>query len=179
MAIQPGRVKDCLAVFDFNRLFVEELGWSQPPSAQPVKFTSQGAEFTRRQISQLGGVFVFEIMAAAGSIPDAKTRAAIHKDVAALYHENLLIFIDRVRTQSLWYWVKREGNKMFPRDHYFERNQPGDLFLSKLSALVFEISELDPSGNVAVVEVARRLRDALDIERVTKNSRISTLPFWN
>ncbi|MGA2738964.1 MAG: ATP-binding protein, partial [Bryobacteraceae bacterium] len=45
---------------------------------------------------------------------------------------------------------------------------PGDLFLSKLSALVFDVGELDPTGDVSVVEVAKRLREALDVEHVTK-----------
>jgi hypothetical protein len=111
---------------------------------------------------------VFEVSTADGVTPDAKTRAAIHKEIAALHHENLLIFVNRERTQSLWYWVKQEDGKSFPRDHYFDRNQPGDLFLSKLSALVFEIGELDPTGDVSVLEVAKRLRDALDIERVLR-----------
>jgi hypothetical protein len=96
------------------------------------------------------------------------SRAAAHKEIAALHHENLLIFVNRERTQSLWYWVKREDGKSYPRDHYFEINQPGDLFLAKLSALVFEIGELDPTDDVSVIEVAKRLRDALDIERVTR-----------
>jgi hypothetical protein len=166
--IQPARVKDCLGRFDFQSLFVEELGWSQPSSARPAKLEAAGEEFSRRQIAELGGVSVFEVTAGSGTIPPAKTRAAVHKEIAGLHHENLLIFIDGSRTQSLWYWVKREDGKSYPRDHYFEIHQPGDLFLSKLSALVFDIGELDPTGSVSVVEVAKRLREALDIERVTK-----------
>ena len=72
------------------------------------------------------------------------------------------------RTQSLWYWVKREGSKKYPRDHFYIKGQPGDLFLGKLSGIVFELGEFDESGNVSVLEVANRLRNALDVERVTK-----------
>ena len=168
MPIQPARVKECLGTFDFHRLFVEQLGWSQPPSAKPVTFAVAEEEFSRRQIAHLGGVYVFEVRASSGTIPVAKARAAVHKEIAGLHHENLLIFINGNRTESLWYWVKRDEGKSYPRDHYFQINQPGDLFLSKLSALVFEIGELDPTGDISVVEVAKRLREALDIERVTK-----------
>ena len=168
MPIQPARVKECLGRFDFHRLFVEQLGWSKPSSAKPVAFSVAGEEFSRRQIAQLGGVYVVEVTASLGTIPAAKARAAVHKQIAGLHHENLLIFINGNRSESLWYWVKREDGKSYPRDHYFEIHQPGDLFLSKLSTLVFEIGELDPTGDVSVVEVAKRLRDALDIERVTK-----------
>jgi hypothetical protein len=168
MPIQPGRVKEYLAEFDFHRLFVDQLGWSQPSSPEPVTLAADGEEFSARQIAQLGGVHVVEVTAAAGTIPAAKSRMSVHKAIAAVNRENLLIFLNRDRTQSLWYWVKRDDGKSYPRDHYFDRHQPGDLFLSKLSALVFEIGELDPSGDVAVAAVAKRLREALDVERVTR-----------
>jgi hypothetical protein len=161
-------MRDFLQRFDFHRLFVEELGWSQPTSRQSVAMTIKGANFVRRQISQLAGVTVFELTADDGRIPDAKTRAAVHKEVSALHHENLLIFLDKARTQSLWYWVKRQEGKKLPRDHFYIQGQPGDLFLSKLSRIVFDMSEFDETGNVTVLEVANRLRKALDVERVTK-----------
>jgi Putative DNA-binding domain len=168
MAINFSGMRDCLQRFDFHQLFVEELGWSQPTSRQAVAVTVKGANFVRRQISQLAGVTVFEISADDGRIPDAKMRAAVHKEVSTLHHENLLIFLDQARTQSLWYWVKRKNGKILPRDHFYIKGQPGDLFLSKLGGIVFEMSEFDETGNVSVLEVAKRLRNALDVERVTK-----------
>jgi len=168
MPLNFTRLRDRLQQFDFHHLFVEELGWSHPTSRQPVPMTVKGASCVRRQISQLAGVTVFEITADDGRIPDAKTRAAIHKEISGLHHENLLIFLDKERTQSLWYWVKRQDGKNLPRDHYYIKGQPGDLFLSKLGGIVFDISEFDESGNVSVLEVAERLRKALDVEKVTK-----------
>ncbi len=168
MAINFSRMRDCLQQFDFHRLFVEELGWSQPTGRRSVAMTVKGVSCVRRQISQLAGVAVFEVVADDGRIPDAKTRAAIHKEIAALHHENLLIFLDAARTQSLWYWVKRQDGKSLPRDHFYIKGQPGDLFLSKVGGIVFDITEFDESGNISVIEVAKRLRKALDVERVTK-----------
>jgi hypothetical protein len=126
MALNFSRMRDRLQQFDFHRLFVEELGWSQPVSRQSVAMTVKGASLVRRQISQLAGVVVFEVATDDGRIPDAKTRAAIHKEVSALHHENLLIFLDQARTQSLWYWVKRQDGKSLPRDHFYLKGQPGD-----------------------------------------------------
>jgi hypothetical protein len=40
--------------------------------------------------------------------------------------------------------------------------------LGKLSGIVFELADFDEKGNVSVLEVANRLRNALDVERVTK-----------
>lgn len=168
MPIDFTRTREYLKNFDFHRLFVEELGWSQPSTNASIEMEIDSTSLTRRQISQLAGVAVFEITPHTAVIPDAKTRAAIHKEISAIYHENLLIFVDKSRTQSVWYWVKREGSKKYPRDHFYIKGQPGDLFLGKLSGIVFELGEFDESGNVSVLEVANRLRAALDVERVTK-----------
>lgn len=162
------KTRDLLQRFAFQSLFVEELGWSQPTSKQIVTFSHDNISYERSQIAQLSGVVVFEIHSTDGRMPDAKARAALHKEVSRHHHENLLIFLDQNRTQSLWYWVKREGTKTFPREHLYVKGQPGDLFLSKLGAMVVDISELDETGSLPVTEVATRLKKALDIERVTK-----------
>lgn len=116
MAIDFNRIRDSLKRFDFEDLFIQDLGWSRPAARSEASF----------------------------SVKDAN------------------------RTQSLWYWAKRQDGKFYPRDHLFVRGQPGDLFLSKLGQIVFDLSDFDAEGNVSIVEVARRLRSALDVERVTK-----------
>ena len=172
MTINFLHTREYLNQFEFHRLFLEELGWSKPTSQQVVSMPVKEEVFTRKQIAQLAGVAVFEIIPkgreADGRIPDAKTRAAIHKEISALHHENLLIFLDATRTQSLWCWVKRQDGKTIPRDHCYVKGQPGDLFLSKLKAIVFDISEFDADGRVPLVQVTSRLKEALDVERVTK-----------
>jgi hypothetical protein len=162
------KTRSLLQKFSFKTLFIEELGWSQPSTRRPMSLVHDGINFEINQIAELAGVVVLEITAKEGTIPSAKRRAALYKMISKQHHENLLIFLDRNRTQSLWYWVKREGSKSYPREHLYVQGQPGDLFLSKLSAMVFDISELDEFGRVPVVEVASRLREALDVEKVTK-----------
>ena len=168
MAVNLNRMRDCLTQFDFHRLFIEELGWSQPAGRQTISFIIKDAAFSRRQIAQLAGVAVFEVGSADGLIPDAKVRAEIHKEISKHYHENLLVFVDAKRSQSLWYWVKRRNGKVFPRDHHYFLGQPGDLFLSKLNAMVFDIGDFDDEGHVPILKVTDRLKEALDVERVTK-----------
>lgn len=161
------RTRDLLQDFDFERLFLEQLGWAQPANPKPRTLTLGGNDFHAREIARLGGVEVLELAAADGNVPDARSRLAVYRDLEKIYRENLIIFVDGQRNQSLWFWVKRDGPKLSPRDHYFFRHQPGDLFLSKLSSLVIDVAEL-AEESVFVAEVARRLREALDIERVTK-----------
>ncbi|MEW6187288.1 MAG: DNA methyltransferase [Thermodesulfobacteriota bacterium] len=168
MAINLNRARNYLQNFDFSRLFIEELGWSNPTSRQIVPMGYKDGSFTRRQVAQLAGVVAFEITSSDGKIPDTKTRAALHKEIATRNHENLLIFVDKRRAQSLWYWVKRKDGKMIARDHIYVKGQPGDLFLSKLNSMVFDISDFDESGNISLLEVTGRLKEALDIERVIK-----------
>ena len=100
-----------------------------------------GSEYEVRQIARLSGVVIFEIKQKDGKIPDARKRAAVYKDIAKHHHENLLIFVDGIRSQSIWYWVKRENKKIYPRDHVYVKGQPCDLFLSKLGTMVVDISE--------------------------------------
>jgi hypothetical protein len=167
MPLNISSTRDRLQKFEFARLFIEELGWSNPKARNPVKVQVKEVAYTRTPIAQLSGVVAFEVTTDDG-IPDAKVRAAIHKQIAEEHVENLLIFLDKDRTQSLWYWVKRESGKTHARDHLYVKGQPGDLFLSKLAAMVVDISELDAEGNIPVTEVAGRLKAALDVERVTK-----------
>jgi hypothetical protein len=168
MPLDPTSAREHLNAFDFKTLFIEDLGWSKPTNRETVPFECQDAAFIRQEIAALSGVVVFEVTAADGSIPDADTCKAVHKQVSELFHENLLIFLDAERTQSLWYWAKREGAKLFPRRHSYFRGQPGDLFLSKISAMFVDIADMDAEGGVSVVQAAKRLQDALDVATTTK-----------
>ena len=167
MPLNLNKSRQYLQKFDFLSLFVEELGWSSPPSNEATSFEFAGKTFYRQAVAELAGVMILEIAADNGEIPDAKIRAYLQKEISKLYLENLLIFLDGERKKSLWYWVKREGNKQYRRDHLYVKGQSGDLFLSKLGALVVDLKDWE-SGNISVLNAARRLKDSFDIERVTK-----------
>ncbi len=160
--------RDLLQKFDFRQLFTESLGWSHARGQKPVVWQKNDKQGQRVMIAQLAGVAVFEVTTDDGSIPNTTTCRALANDISQLHYENLLIFVDAARTQSLWLYVKREGRKAYPREHWYFKGQPGDLFLSKLSAMVVDLSEFDNDGNIEVTKVARKLKDALDVERVTK-----------
>ncbi len=162
------RTRDLLQRFDFDTLFIEELGWSKPANRKAETNNFSGVDVSYRQVANLAGVVVLEITSSDGKIPDSKSRKSLHQEISKLFHENLIIFTDKERTQSIWFWAKREDRKIYPREHPYFKGQPGDLFISKLSSIVFEIGDFDKSGDVSVVEVARRLKNALDVERVTK-----------
>lgn len=166
-----------LGAFDFPRLFVEVLGWNQASAAARAWQDDRTAQhpFSRRMVAELGGIAVLQVVAAE-SWPDEATRAAIWKHLSQQHAENILIFTDRRdgASQSQWYWVKRGRDeatgrpKNTPRRHDYFRGQPVDLFASKLQAMVVEMSELDASGRMPVLEAARRIQAALDVDKTTK-----------
>ncbi|HEX2092562.1 MAG TPA: DNA methyltransferase, partial [Longimicrobiaceae bacterium] len=166
--IDTRRTREHLNAFEFTELFVEELGWGRPASTRYETAEAGGVEYRRRRVAELAGVVVMEVET--DDIPDAGARAAIHRQISELHYENLLVFVDRERTRSLWYWVKRENGKRVPREHPYFHGQTGDLFLSRLSGLFMDLGDFDEEGNVreGVVGVANRLRDSLDVERVTR-----------
>ncbi|KOP24190.1 transcriptional regulator [Hapalosiphon sp. MRB220] len=172
MALNFQKTRDLLYHFQFEDLFIEELGWSQSTRKKPVLLEIENKTYEYQLIADISGVGVFEVTAVDDTIPDAKIRAAIHQEITKFKAENLLIFIGNQRTRSLWYWVKRERrdaiNHVFTvRDHLYVRGQPGDLFLSKLGSLVIDITELE-DDSLSVVKIAYRLQQAFDVERVTK-----------
>jgi Alw26I/Eco31I/Esp3I family type II restriction m6 adenine DNA methyltransferase len=159
--------RNLLYNFQFEDLFIEELGWSQPTRRKAIPLEIEQQIYEYKCIAELSGVAVFEVSAANGAIPERKNHAAIYQEITKLKAENLLIFIDNQRIHSCWYWVKREGNKSFVRDHLYVKGQPGDLLLSKLGSLVIDITELEDDG-LSVIEIVDRLKKAFDVERVTK-----------
>ncbi len=172
MTIQFNDLRSRLHRFDFGGLFIENLGWSRPPAAEKKwhTFPVKDETYERRAIAELGGVLVFEVRSAMGRIPDGKRRKNVFDVIAKQFHEHLLIFLDGVgdrATQTLWYWVKRDGKSLLPREHLYVLDQPGDSLLGKLQAMHFDLNELDEVGSAPVGVVAERLKKALDVETVT------------
>lgn len=174
------RSRQKLQDFHFKDLFIDELGWEPVPS-HSTAITVDTQPYCYRPLAELSGLVVFEVTADNcqipdskkrtadnDQIPDSKKRAAVHRAIAQNYHENLLIFVDKERAHSIWYWVKRDGGKSYPRTHHYDRWQDPDFHLGKISGLFVAMSELDPAGRIEITKVVQRVQGALDIERVTK-----------
>ena len=165
-----------LTAFNFPRLFVDVLGWNNPVTERDWQTDAAGeTSFTRRAVAELGGVAAIQIVVPDGW-PDEQIRARIWKHIARNYAENLLIFTDKHTnaSQSQWYWVRRDKHpdtqkpRLTARRHDYFRGQPVDLFAGKLQAMVVELAELGPDGRLPVIEAARRIQSALDVDTTTK-----------
>ena len=165
-----------LRALQFEPLLVDVLGWNRAPQARGWQHGQAGGmAYGYRAIAELAGVRVLQVVAD-GGWPGDPQRMAIWRQVAAGCHENLLIFTDQADApaQSLWYWVKRGKGaetgqpKFTPRHLAYFRGQPADGFASKFQAMVAELSELDASVRLPVLEAARRMERALDTGQTTK-----------
>jgi len=165
MPLNIQQARQLIQDFDFSNLFIRELGWSNPTSHKAASLSVGDETYSRQQIAQLLGVVVFEISSPSGQIPNSNQRLTIYREIVQISGENLLIFVDKNRTQSLWYWVKRDGQKLYPRDHVYVKGEPCDLLLSKISSLKISLAELE---TLSVIDIAQRLQAGLDVERVTK-----------
>ncbi|PSB51364.1 ATP-binding protein, partial [filamentous cyanobacterium Phorm 6] len=165
MSLNIQQARQLIQDFDFSKLFIRELGWSNPASQKAAPLLVGDETYSRQQIAQLLGVVVFEISSPSGQIPNSNQRLTIYRELVQISGENLLIFVDKNRTQSLWYWVKRDGPKLYPRDHVYVKQEPCDLLLSKVSTLKISLAELE---TLSVIDIAQRLQSGLDVERVTK-----------
>lgn len=166
--LDVNRVRDLLQDFAFQQLFIDELGWNNPALKRPESVSVGDDTFTYKGLAVLGGIEAFEVKSATGVIPTRDAQLAVSKEIAKTRFEHVLIFIDEKRTQSVWFWVKRDGNKRLPREHHFFKGQPGDLFISKIASMSVDLSELDDSGQLPLLEAAKKVQRALDIERVIK-----------
>lgn len=165
-----------LKSFDFQRLFLEVLGWNRPGAGRDWQSDQAGdTAYSHRTVAELGGVVAIQVVVD-GGWPDEAQRLKVWRHVAHSHAENLLIFTNQQTgaSQSQWYWVKRDKHpetgkpRLTSRRHDYFRGQPVDLFASKLQAMVVELSELDTAGRLPVLEAARRIQSALDVQTTTK-----------
>ncbi|HVA46685.1 MAG TPA: DNA methyltransferase [Pirellulales bacterium] len=165
MQIDFNRIRDCLKRFEFQNLFVEELGWDRPPP--DVQLTVGGKSYKLRAVAQKRGFVVYEWAAASSEpIPDSTLGRKIDRELTKHTREHIIVFTDAAHTMQVWQWVKREaGTALSCRRHTFHVSQPGDSLLQKLDKLFVS---LDEEEDFSIVDAAGRVRAAFDVERVTK-----------
>ena len=163
------QTKKDLNAFDWESLFLEDLGWLQPDRSGETVLDAGGVRYTVSPVAHIGGIVAFEVDAPDGKIPGKEERKAVHRAVEPRAREHVLLFTDEKRTQTIWSYPVYDGKKLkAARDHHFVKGQPPDLFLSKIQNITFDLNDLDESGDVSLLEATRRLRDALDVETVTR-----------
>ncbi|MCA0267894.1 MAG: putative DNA binding domain-containing protein [Bacteroidetes bacterium] len=168
-ALHPDRARRALDTFDWDALFIDELGWNRPgPNLRTFSLNLPDDSATFSPVAQVGGTVAYRVVTASGAVPNKKLRENLHRAAAERTREHLLVFENSSRTQALWSYPRTEGKKLSARDHLYVKGQPADLFLSLLAGIAFDLSELDDDGRVDLLTAKSRIEKALDVQAVTK-----------
>ena len=152
--------------FDLTGLMVEELGWNHHRAA-PVSVSAGGENFDLVPVAEKAGFAVYRCGPNSdGAVPPQSVRRQIETQVAKVNYEHLIIFVNAAQTRQVWQWVKREsGRPPAIRELRYDKGQSGTALLQRLRGIAFSLEE---EGNIVINDVTDRLRQSLDVERVTK-----------
>jgi hypothetical protein len=165
---QRKEIRRYLEAFDFSGLFTDaSLGWDWPDSSAPLRVPFDGGFLSLEAVAEKRGVKILHVPPdSAGEILPSDQRKKLEKAVTPLAAEHLLIFTDAAKTRQVWVWTaRRTGKPLQHREIVWEKGKSNELLLQKVSALAFTLEEED---FLSVVEVAARIRDAVDRDKVTK-----------
>ena len=182
MQINRDRTRQLLRDFEFETIWIEELGWDRHRGEVRTEIRERGVdenEYLLTTIAEKRGMAVFLCSARTdGSIPDYATRRKIQREVATSVHEHLIIYTDTEQTTQIWQWVKREpGRPLACREHRYHREQSGEALIQKLETIAFSLEEEE---GLTLMDVTGRVRAAFDVERVTRRfyDRFKTEHDW-
>jgi type I restriction-modification system DNA methylase subunit len=165
MSVNLLNVKKHIRNFDFTTLFIDELGWNNPPRRQLLPVTIGQQTFTLHTVAEKGGFQVFLCKVEEGEIPYANERKKFEKQITPLAAEHLLIFSDG--NKQLWQWALREPKmplRLFTER--FETGSGGERLAQKLQHL--EITLEDEERGIGITDVTGRSRKAFYVEKVTR-----------
>jgi hypothetical protein len=161
-ALNKERARHYLKQFDFESLFIEELGWDYYDARQTIMVDEES--FLLTAVAQKRGFVVLRCETA--DIPPYATRRKIERQIAKVHQEHLVIYVNDAQEQQVWQWVRREpGRPLASREQTFYAGQRGEPILQKLVQIAFTIDEED---DLTLVDVTSRVRAAFDVERATK-----------
>ncbi len=151
-----------LKTWDFQALFIEELGWDHPRSRQDEVVEANGVTFGLSPIAEKRGVRIFHC----ATIPDRNIRQRIEREITKRAFEHLIIFADDARTKQIWQWVAREKGKPAAfREHSWLITSAPDALIQKLDHIAFTLNEEE---GLTLAGTTLRMRDAFDREKITK-----------
>ncbi len=167
MAIDQTRIKRHIADFNFNDLFIEELGWNHPPRS-PQTLAIDGQQYVLSPMAEKAGLQVFACkFASDDQLPDANKRLKIERQLTPLVAEHLLVFL--TPTTQFWQWARREPNapiKLFKE--IYRKGGSVERLSQKLAMLAFSLEE--EARGISILEPSARARQAFFVKDATAKS---------
>lgn len=144
---------------DFERLFIEELGWDHFRSPASVLLGKETLEL--EPVAQKRGLTVYECSIDRIRMKDRKFLRGIQRRLLRFAREHLVIYVDPDKTRQVWQWATPSGENasLFHREHPFQSSQPPDEFLEKLAGLRVSIEEEE---SFTLVQAAARTADTFN-----------------
>ena len=166
MSVDRKWVRTYLQQFDFESLFIEELGWDLVDLNQ-IPVGVEGMPYMAEAIAEKRGMVVYHCLPGSdGNMPDNGVRRKIDHQINSYSREHLIIYSDAAQQQQVWQWVRREkGRPLAPREYRYSVNQDGERLVQKLETLAID---LDDEDDLTTVDVKTRAKKAFDVDKVTK-----------
>lgn len=121
MSLNRQRCQKYLQKFDFESLFIEELGWDTVDRVM-LPFEVDGEPFEVVAIAQKRGFTVFKCITP--EIPAHPLRVKLDRQLTDYSKSHLLVFGDEGKTQQTWMWVRQElGKPLAPRFEQYQVEQ--------------------------------------------------------
>ncbi len=166
MISSPG-IREHLSNFDFESLFIQELGWDYHPSEQPLSVTVKDEAYELEPVAEKRGMSVYLCSPDSdGEVPRYDLRKRIERQVAKSAYEHIIIYVDEERSVQVWQWVLQEpGRPAAYREQKYDHSQGGFALAQRIEGLAFSLEEEE---RLNIVDVSGRVRAAFNVEPLTR-----------
>ncbi|MBE9068770.1 hypothetical protein IQ260_19170 [Leptolyngbya cf. ectocarpi LEGE 11479] len=121
----------CLQSLDLVTLFQDVLGWMAPSEGCAIATRAFNHPYRAHCIAQRGHARIWEIRLNRPDVLSAKLKARLYQTIHKKHPQPLLIFTDRQRCRSLWYWQRVDSHHSL----VFVTQQPFGAWSARLSYL--------------------------------------------
>ena len=161
MNIHIPKLREHLTKFQFNKMFVESLGWEHPTGPMSGKIKIDEYSIPYSCVAEIGKVPVLKFSQDIFKQFESNSeRKKFHKSIKNRYHNHLVLFSDEEKFFSLSY-LSKKGQV---RTHSYFKEQSGDYFISKLEGIHFDIEGDEPK----IAKIRNKLEKTFNTEIVTK-----------
>lgn len=135
MGFDMRRAETCLQSLDLVILFQDVLGWMAPAEGRAIATRALNGSYRAYCIAQRGPARVWEIRLTQPEVLSVKLKARLYQTIHKKYPQPLLIFTDRQRCRSLWYWQRSSHRHHSHHSLVFVTQQPLGAWPARLSYL--------------------------------------------
>ena len=165
MKINRKNIIKYLDNFDFESLFIEELGWDYPEDETDKYITVDERVFTVKPIADKRGFNVFTCSLDKDSIPLSNTLKKIDKEVSKYSYEHFIIYNSRLDNNQKWQWIKKEINQPLVNRTIEYSSHKKESLLQVLDNITIALDEED---SLSLLKVKSKAKKAFDVDKVTK-----------